>query len=65
MKTSVLSGIDLSPYLGEWVVITGDKVIAHSSDLTKLRKDINNCKSAPLIAKIPKEDTLIFYGNNI
>ena len=57
---NVLPKIDLTQFLGQWIIICEDKVIAHNKDLTKLTKDIKNCKRAPTITKIPKEDTLIF-----
>jgi hypothetical protein len=52
--------LNLSNYLGQWVVICGDKLIAHNSDLTKIKKEIAQCKTSPTVAKIPKKETLIF-----
>lgn len=52
--------LNLSRYVGQWVVVCEDKIVAHNRDLVKLRKDIDNCKRAPTIAKIPKEEILIF-----
>ena len=57
---NILPNTDLSRYLGEWVLICDDKVIAHNKNLTKISKEIDNCKKSPTIAKIPKKDTLIF-----
>ena len=51
--------LDLSDYLGEWVAISNNKIIAHSKDINELKKVIKNNKK-PLITKIPKKDTLIF-----
>jgi len=59
-KDDVLPNIDLSGYLGQWVVICENKVIAHNKDLTKIAKDIDRCKRAPTITKIPEKETLIF-----
>lgn len=55
-----IHGMDLSKYLGQWVVICDNKVIAHNKDLTKIAKDIDRCKKTPTITKIPETDTLIF-----
>ena len=56
----ILQGIELSKYIGEWVAISNNKVIAHNKDLMKIKKDIDNCKTAPTITKIPKKETLLF-----
>ena len=56
----VLPKIDLSKYVGEWVVICEEKVVAHDKDLTKIDKEISECKRAPIITKIPKKKVLIF-----
>ena len=53
-------GVDLSRYVGQWVVICKDKVVAHHKSLTHLEKEIKGCGLAPTIAKIPKKDTLLF-----
>lgn len=54
------SKIDLSKYLGQWVVVCENKVVAHDEDLTKIKQEIAKCKRAPTIAKIPKKEVLIF-----
>ena len=59
MAEEVLPKINLSRYIGQWVVISNNKVIANNKDLTKIKKEIDKCKS-PLITKIPKKQTLIF-----
>ena len=51
---------NLAKYVGQWVVICGDKVIAHDKDLNKIESTINSCQTTPTIAKIPKKETLIF-----
>ncbi len=56
----VLAQVDAVRYLGEWVVICEDQVVAHHRDLTRLQDAIARCRQTPTIAKIPKEDTLIF-----
>ena len=54
------SNVDFSMYLGEWVVVCENKVVAHNRHLNKIEEDIKKCKRVPTIAKIPKKDTLIF-----
>jgi len=56
----LLPSADLTKYVGQWIVISGNKVIAHDKDLTKLNEDIQKCKPTPIIAKIPKKEVLIF-----
>jgi hypothetical protein len=52
--------VDLSRYIGQWVVVCEDKVVAHDKDLIKVEKEIKACKRVPVVAKIPKKETLIF-----
>ena len=52
--------VDFSRYVGQWVVICENKVVAHDKNLNKVQKEIKECKRVPTIAKIPKKDTLIF-----
>lgn len=52
--------MDMSKYVGQWVVISRKKIIAHNKDLGKITKEIRKCRTAPTVAKIPKKDTLIF-----
>ena len=60
-KNQVLpSSVDFSKYLGQWVVLCGNKIIGHNKDLTNLDKEIASCKTSPTVAKIPKKETLIF-----
>lgn len=57
---NVLPKSDLSAYAGQWIIICENKVIAHNRDITKLKKEINECKKIPTVAKIPKKEILIF-----
>jgi len=52
--------IDFSKFVGEWVVICENKVVGHDKNLSKLEKEIKQCKRTPTITKIPKEEVLIF-----
>ena len=51
--------LDISRYLGEWVAIENKRIIAHNEDLDKLKKEIKGRR--PLITKIPKKETMIFF----
>ncbi|HLC64972.1 MAG TPA: DUF5678 domain-containing protein [Candidatus Nanoarchaeia archaeon] len=52
--------IDFSKYVGQWVVVCENKVVAHDKNLTNIQDEIKECKKTPLIAKIPKKEILIF-----
>ena len=52
--------VDFSKYIGEWVVICENKVVAHDKNLNNVEKEIKECKREPIVAKIPKKETLIF-----
>jgi len=52
--------VDFSKYVGEWVVVCENKVVAHDKNLCKVEKEIKECKRVPVVAKIPKKETLIF-----
>ncbi len=52
--------VDFTKYLGQWVVICEEKVVAHDKDLRKVTNEIKACKRVPVVAKIPKKQTLIF-----
>ena len=54
------SNVDFSKYVGQWVVICQNRVVAHNKNLNKVKKVIKECKRIPTIAKIPKKETLIF-----
>lgn len=58
--TPVLPKDDFSKYIGQWVIICDNKVVAHDKNLMNIRKEISSCKTTPTVAKIPKKDTLIF-----
>ena len=56
----VLPDSNLAKYIGEWVIVCNNKIVAHNKDLKKIKKEINKCKTTPTVAKIPKEEILIF-----
>ncbi|MBU1201237.1 MAG: hypothetical protein KJ583_05625 [Nanoarchaeota archaeon] len=59
-KNIILSEAELSKYIGQWVVISDNKVVAHDKRLNNLSDNIKNCKRAPIVAKVPKKETWIF-----
>lgn len=59
-KEVLPSNVDFSKYVGQWVVICENKVIAHNKNLNNIQQEIKECKRMPVIAKIPKKETLIF-----
>lgn len=59
-NAKILQGVDVSNFVGEWVIVCDNKVVAHNKDLTKISSDIDSCKTTPTVAKIPKEEILIF-----
>jgi len=53
--------LDISTYVGQWVVICDEKVVAHSGsfkDVYALAKE-RCCKSKPFIALVPTDETVI------
>jgi hypothetical protein len=53
-------GMDFAKYVGQWVVICDNKIVAHDKNLKRIQKDIKSCSRIPTVAKIPEKDTLIF-----
>ena len=54
--------VDISKYIGEWIAIYEDKVIAHGKDLKEVAvraREISGGKKF-LLAKVPSEETMIF-----
>ena len=53
---------DVSDYIGEWIAISEDKIIAHGKDLIKVVEDAkkNSHGKKFLLARIPSEETMIF-----
>lgn len=52
---------DTSPYKGEWVAITGKRIVSHGKDAQQVyKKAKQKTKTSDIsLAKIPEEDTLI------
>lgn len=52
---------DTSAYKGEWIAITGKKILAHGKDAEVVyKKAVQKCKGKEIsLAKVPDEQTLI------
>jgi hypothetical protein len=56
MKTS------MNPYVGEWVAICAQKIVAHGKDVKKVFSEAKTkCpRERPLLTRIPDKETMIF-----
>lgn len=52
---------DLSKYIGEWIAIVDDRIIAHGDDVKKIYNEAKAKypKKRPLITKVPEKETMI------
>lgn len=52
---------DTSAYKGEWIAISGEKIVSHGKDAGEVyRKAQKKCKTSDIsLAKIPGEEVLI------
>lgn len=50
-----------SPYKGEWIAISGKKIVSHGKDAEEVYKDAKQkSKTSDIsLAKIPEQDTLV------
>jgi len=53
--------VDLSLYIGEWIAICDEKVVAHKPTFKETYEDaVRNCPGKrPLMSKVPSGDVLI------
>ena len=53
---------DVSSYIGEWIAICEDNIIAHGKNLKRVVEEAKkNSKGKKfLLAKVPSEETMIF-----
>jgi uncharacterized protein DUF5678 len=54
--------LDVSEYVGEWIAINDNKVLAHGKSITKVFKKAakQSPHKSPLIARVPEKGTSIF-----
>lgn len=52
----------LDNFIGEWVAICNQKIVAHGKKLDKVLEETKKIcpKVKPLIVRVPEEDTMIF-----
>ncbi len=53
---------DISSFIGEWIAICEDKVIAHGRNLKEVVKEAKNRSGGKkfLLARVPSEEAMIF-----
>lgn len=53
---------DIDPFIGEWVAICDEKIVAHGKDVKKVFSEAKEkCpKKRPLLTKVPEKETMIF-----
>ena len=54
---------DLSAYLGKWIAICDNKIVASGNSVKKVLEEAKkNCPAVePLVARVPEKETMIFY----
>ncbi len=53
---------DLGNYVGEWIAICNEQIIAHGKDIKKVFKEAKQkCpRERPLLTRVPDKETMIF-----
>ena len=53
---------DVSKYIGEWIAVSEDKILAHGKNLKEVVDKANSVSNGKkfLIARVPSEETMIF-----
>ncbi|HLD04662.1 MAG TPA: DUF5678 domain-containing protein [Candidatus Nanoarchaeia archaeon] len=53
---------DVSPYIGEWIVICKERVVAHGKNVEEVFRKAKNKypKERPFLARIPDKEAMIF-----
>lgn len=54
--------VNVKPYIGKWIAISDEKIIASSSDVKKVYKIAKKAapKKVPFIVKVPSRQAMIF-----
>ena len=60
VKREAWERMDLAPYVGEWIVFEGNRMLGHDRDLRNLKSVLDACKGIPSVFKVPKHDILLF-----
>jgi len=53
---------DLSSYIGKWIAICNNEIVASGKDVKKVHKEAKTKfpKKRPLITRVPDKETMIF-----
>ena len=53
---------DINPYIGQWIAICKQKIVAHGKDVKKVFKEAKEkCpRERPLLTRVPDKETMIF-----
>ena len=53
---------DISHYIGEWIAISNQKIVAHGKDVKQVFKEAKEKypQNKPLITRVPEKETMIF-----
>ena len=53
---------DVSHYIGEWIAVCEDKIIAHGRNLKEVAREAKNRSGGKkfLLARVPSEEAMIF-----
>ncbi len=55
-------GADVSHYIGEWIAVSENGILAHGKNLKEVVEKANSVSSGRkfIIARVPSEETMIF-----
>lgn len=55
---------NLSPYIGQWVAVCNQQIVAHGKDVKKVYGEAKKkCpKERPLVTRVPDKETMIFFS---
>ena len=51
---------DTSKYVGEWIAVAGDRILAHGKNVKKVVAEANKSGKKFILAKVPSQETMIF-----
>jgi hypothetical protein len=55
-------GTDVEAYVGEWIAICNERIVAHGTDVKKVFNHAKKIcpKERPLLTRVPDKETMIF-----
>lgn len=51
---------DTSKYVGEWIAVADDRILAHGKNVKKVVTEANKTGKKFILAKVPSQETMIF-----